>query len=393
MKIGVAGPIALDLLSHHLPDIDRIPNAYRFAPMASWVEELLTRGHSVSVFALSPEVQQPMRYEGESLTVHVGRYRPSGRARDFFAVERRDLQEAMSSDVCDVVHAHWTYEFALAALASKLPALVTAHDAPFKVLRRDPSPYRFNRSLMALLVARRATHMTAVSPYVADHFQRFLGYRGIMDVIPNGLSEAVFALGQHPNRSTDASQPVTFASILMGWSGLKNGQQLIRAFGCFHRMYPESRLLMFGAGHELDGPAETWSRKHRLAAGIEFVGVTDHTKMLTRISQEVDILVHPSLEESFGMAIAEGMAMGLPVIAGAGAGGVDFVVKDRCTGILVDVRRSSAIVEAMVLLATDSERRRVVGETARKDALARFSISSVADAYESTYRRVIQANQ
>ena len=138
MKIGVAGPIAVELLSHHLSVQEAMPRTYRYAPMAFWVEELLARGHSVVVFGLAQDLEAPRTLEGTRLRVHLGRYRSHGRARDFFASERSDLLNAMANDPCDVIHAHWTYEFALAALASNQPTLVTAHDAPFSVLRLAP---------------------------------------------------------------------------------------------------------------------------------------------------------------------------------------------------------------------------------------------------------------
>jgi hypothetical protein len=68
------------------------------------------------------------------------------RAWDLFAQERAGLERAMREDPCDVVHAHWTYEFALAALASGQPTLVTARDwAPTILLmqrRLRLLPYR-----------------------------------------------------------------------------------------------------------------------------------------------------------------------------------------------------------------------------------------------------------
>ena len=53
----------------------------------------------------------------------------------------------------DIVHAHWTYEFALGAIESRVPTVVTAHDAPLSILRLNPTPYRLARTVMAWQVA------------------------------------------------------------------------------------------------------------------------------------------------------------------------------------------------------------------------------------------------
>jgi len=70
------------------------------------------------------------------------RPRPRHRALDLFAAERAGVRQAMEEDPCDLIHAQWTYEFALAALATGQPTLVTAHDAPWRVLRHMPARSR-----------------------------------------------------------------------------------------------------------------------------------------------------------------------------------------------------------------------------------------------------------
>src|SRR5919204_3211143 len=138
MKIGMAGPVTLSLLGPCLDGKPALPAGYSFPPMALWVRELLARGHQVSVFTTSCGIAEPQTFRGPRLTLHVARLREDGKAQDFFRQERADLVALMQQDPCDVLHAHWTYEFALAALASGMPTLVTAHDAPWHVLRLLP---------------------------------------------------------------------------------------------------------------------------------------------------------------------------------------------------------------------------------------------------------------
>jgi hypothetical protein len=46
------------------------------------------------------------------------------------------MREALQREQPDILSAHWTYEFAAAAIATGIPHVVTAHDAPLA----DPSP-------------------------------------------------------------------------------------------------------------------------------------------------------------------------------------------------------------------------------------------------------------
>ena len=70
-----------------------------------------------------------------------------------------------------------------------------------------------------------------------------------------------------------------------------------------------------------------------------------------------DILVHPSLEESFGMTIAEAQLAGVAVIGGAHSGAVPWTLDYDRAGRLVDVRSTSSLAEAMRELALDSATR------------------------------------
>ncbi|HEU4562160.1 MAG TPA: glycosyltransferase family 4 protein, partial [Longimicrobium sp.] len=229
MKVGIATPVSLHLLADLVEDGHELPAGYQFPPHAQLVREYVERGHEVSLFTLAPELREPRTFRGDRLRIHVGRFRPARRARDFFAVERADLVAAMRADPCDVVHAHWTYEFALAAMDSGRPHVVTAHDAPLAIWKLHRDGYRFLRLLMAFPAIRRARVLTAVSAYVAEHIARVFRYRAPIHVVPNGLPASVFAAGNAREGHT-AGTAARFASVLTGWSRVKNAATLLRAF-------------------------------------------------------------------------------------------------------------------------------------------------------------------
>nr|MBA2443393.1 glycosyltransferase family 4 protein [Rubrobacter sp.] len=381
-----------ELLAGHVRNGEEMPEGYRFPPMATLIEEYLRRGHRVSVFTLDPTTERLRTFEGDQLTIHVGRYRPRARYRatDFFAAERADLVEALRADPCDIVHAHWTYEFALAAIASGTPYLVTAHDAPLHILRLYRNAYRFLRTLMAVRVSRRARFMTAVSPYVARHFEKLLGHRGTVTVVPNGLSEELFALGEGREQRSGGEPPV-FATVLTGWGRLKNGSAALEAFGKVRATLPGARLLMFGYGHGAGEEAEAWARQRGLEGGVEFVGTLPHPELMRRLSLEADVLVHPALEEAHPVGVSEAMALGLPVIGGERSGGVPFTLDHGEAGVLVDVRSAEDLSRCMLRLAGDAAARVELGAAARESARRRFHVERVVDAYEETFGKVLAA--
>jgi glycosyltransferase involved in cell wall biosynthesis len=309
------------------------------------------------------------------------------RARDFFALERQDLLRAMRSDPCDLIHAHWTYEFALAALDSGFPVLVTAHDAPLPILRYNLSPYRALRALMAYRVVRRTAHMTVVSPYLADHYVNSMRYRGRLAIIPNALADEVFSFARAARHAHPAGQ-LTFASALAGWGGRKNGHVLLQAFAIVRKRLPEARLLMFGQDHGSGEAAELWAQQKGLTAGVHFAGHTPYFRLLQTLREEVDVLVHPSLEESFGMVLAECMALGLTVIAGERGGGTRYVLEEGKAGLLADIRAPHKLATAMLSLA-DADTRRRYAEAGARSARRRFQMGQMVSAFEEQYRNLL----
>lgn len=390
--LAMLGPIEVmqfrDLLDEsNLPS--QLPKGLGGSPVNLLTRELLSRGHHILLLTLDPEVKDEVVLQGPNLKICIGPFRPN-RARDFFSVECEYLRKVLKREQPDVIHAQWTYEYALAAQASDLPHVITAHDAPFNVLRLGFRPYRIVRTLMAWRVLRRARRVVSVSPHVARHVSRFMGYRGPAEVIPNGMPESLF-VRQHINRQVD--RPLTFATILVGWGGLKNGQVAVDAFVQLRRVVPEVKLLMFGSGHGKNEEGERWARERGMSEGIEFAGQVPYAVLMDRLANEVDVLVHPALEEAQPMVLIEAMALALPIIGGEASGGVPWTLDDGKAGLLVDVTDAKAVFAAMRRLAESAEERAEWGARGRQLAEQRFHIRVVANAYERIYAALLRHGQ
>jgi L-malate glycosyltransferase len=309
-----------------------------------------------------------------------------GRALDGFRVERQLLATQLAQIRPDLVHAHWTYEFALAALDSGLPTLVTAHDSPARVLRHSRSPFRALRYLMARQVLRQAHHATTVSDYLAGELVGLCGRR--LPLVPNPVAAHVFETG----RARMAGAGRRIGMVCNGWGRLKNAEAGLRAFAAFRQQVPCAELHCFGDDFGPDGRAARWAMDKALSAGVVFIGPLPHRALVQRLAG-LDLLLHPSLEESFGVVVAEAMALGLPVVAGRHSGAVGWVLAgDRpagavSAGLLTDVRDPSAIAVALARSFDDHyAERSAIG---RDDARRRFSGEAVAAAYLAAYARVL----
>ena len=386
MRIGFLGPVTLGLLGDLLPYNTKLPIGFQFAPAAQWIRALVRRGHHVAVYTTARDVSTPVDIQGERLRIMVAPERASGAARDFFAFERAGLQRHLDGGNCEVLHAHWTYEFALAAISSGKPTLITVHDLPWNVLRYFRDPHRVGRLMMAYAVALRGRHFTAVSEDAALHFRRYMRPGAEIDVIPNGLPDAMFDLPEPQVK--ELGEACTFATILQGWSRRKNPVAALKAFAIARSSLPGARLMAFGVDYEEGGPAHQWAQEHHHDEGVHFLGPLPHPELLSRLQAEVDIIVHPSLDEAFSMTALEALAIRKPFIAGKSTPGMRDLLGGGEAGILVDVRNPQAIADQMIRLAIDPKLRALIAQAGYDRASRLYRLDGVMEQYEALYTSI-----
>jgi glycosyltransferase involved in cell wall biosynthesis len=401
MHIAIVGPIATaDIRCLLDGDTASLPVGYPGAPLlTTLIAELIKRGHRVTAVTMSGGMaldwRKPKSATGKDLEVFYvpmrrRAWRPNGlrfgRIVDLYGVERRALRHAIEQAAPDVVHAHWTYEFALAAMDTGLPCLVTCHDAPQVVLRYMPNGYRLLRYFMARSVLAKARHLTAVSPYLRDQVSQYA--RTPITIVPNPIGPAP---EQHYRemREFDPARP-RVAMVLNGWGKRKNPEPALRAFAQLRKNVPTAELVTMGFDYGPGQQAEQWARSRGIAEGIRFVGALPHATLMEELAK-ADLLIHPSLEETFGMTVAEAMSLGLPVIGGERSGAVPWIVGSA--GKLVDVTKPAAIFEAAIQLLGDSIGFERLGKEAATQASERFNVDKVAVEYENAYRLTLERSR
>lgn len=367
MRVAIASPVHVPSLADLLPG-ESIP-ARRVRSDARHAVTVLVRalhgiGLDVRVVTLSPGVDRVVRLGGPRLAVTICPARSADYARDGLRLERRHLETALAAEEVDLIHAHWTGEYALAALHTESPALVTARDwGPAIVRWQRPRSYWLLKAAMQAVVCRRAHDLSATSPYLAARIGHLAGRP--VAVLPN-LLDPRWPL-RSPRRR-DPGAPLRIVAVNHGFSIRKNVRRLLVAFATVRRQR-QAALDLVGDGYGPGGPAWSWAESRGLTDGVTFSGVVDRSGVAELLGS-ADVLVHPSLEESFGGVVLEAMASGLPVVGGARSGAVPWLLSGGRAGVLVDVRAPGAIARAVIDLADDERRRLAVAAAGRERAEA-----------------------
>lgn len=256
----------------------------------------------------------------------------------------------------DLVHAHWLLTAAVARFAGT-PFVVTLHGSgsagPFsdvELSRRRPGLVR------ALL--RPAAAVIGVSETVAAA-ARAAGVDAV--VIPNGV--------RVPDEVGPPAEPpeVLYVGRL---APEKNVDTLVEAVG-------DLNLVVAG-----DGPL-----RDRVPNAL---GAVPHAEV-ERLLERASVVVAPCEREGFGIAAAEALAFGRPVVAASG-GALLELVDDGETGLFVPPRDAQALRAAVERLLADRELRERLGREAHERARGRFGWDAVIERTLEIYTGALETN-
>ncbi len=109
---------------------------------------------------------------------------------------------------------------------------------------------------------------------------------------------------------------------------------------------------------------------------------------LSRLYAECDIVVAPSLSESYGLMYVEAMASAKPVIA-FNSSAAQEIIEHNHTGVLVDTSNISKLANAITKLAGNPVLRREMGERGYQLARTQFSVDAMVSKTIGCYQRAV----
>jgi glycosyltransferase involved in cell wall biosynthesis len=172
---------------------------------------------------------------------------------------------------------------------------------------------------------------------------------------------------------------------LQRWKGM---HVVIEAMPEVLARHPEAHLVIVGGAHETEPhyPDVLARRIAQLSLGahVTFAGFQAD---VPRWMQAMDVVVHASDREPFGIVVIEAMALGKPVVAGA-AGGPAEVITDDVDGLLAPYGAPAALAAAITRFLDDPTFAAACGARAQQRARA-FEESRYARAVVEAVRVLI----
>jgi glycosyltransferase involved in cell wall biosynthesis len=236
--------------------------------------------------------------------------------------------------------------------------------------------------------AWRDLPLTVVTPsrWLADCARSsslFAGCR--VEVIPNGLDTDTFRPMDKRAARTLLGLPQDRPIILFGAVNAvtdpNKGWHLLQpALKIVGNCLPDAMAVVFGAAKPVAMP--------ELGIEVHFLGRFHDDVRLVAVYAAADVLVVPSIQESFCQTATEAMSCGTPVVAFRGTGLLD-VVDHRENGYLAHPFDSEDLAAGIIWVVGDKTRHAGLALDARRKVVAEFSIDKVSQRYVALYRDLL----
>lgn len=395
MNIGIVAPFNPSDVKEFFPGVD-VPYINNGATsVGTLVKALLHEGQMVTVFTISHDILRVEEIRGNNIVVyliptilssHIGWFRHHLLLDSFYLHKR--LSEVIGQELSkmDVLHAHWTYDYALACMpyVEKIPVFVSVRDWA-------PTQYSMQTSLIEKVVwtlklrkfrkvmGNNKVQYIANSEYILERIlSAFPSSRTV--IIPNPLNKDFFLAGK---KNEEVQHKIVSIAQSLDDPG-KNIGILLVAFKEYKAKYPQAELHLVGSFDENWDCYKDWEGRC-LLDGVVFHGRLPLTSVIALLD-EMSSMVHPSITESFGNVLLEAIARSVPCVGGNNSGAVPYVLGEGRYGLLCDISDPHSIFCTMDKL-NDANLRNTLITSARKmlennflsDVIARKHISLYAE--------------
>lgn len=231
---------------------------------------------------------------------------------------------------------------------------------------------------------RRANTVVAPSPGVADDLRDEVGVRArALEVIPNmieldSIERAGAERPDHPFSGSDLPLVVTMGRLVPE----KGQADLLSAVALLGQRRP-CNLLVLGDGEDR-ARLEAASAELGIADRVAFAGFLPNP---FGVVAQADVFVSPSHSESFGNALIEAMALGVPVVSTRVPHGPEWIITDGSTGIFAEPRDPADLARKVERVLEDPALRTALATQGREAARA-YDAGRVVGRYEDLLERV-----
>jgi glycosyltransferase involved in cell wall biosynthesis len=295
----------------------------------------------------------------------------------------------------DVLHSQWTYENAVATLsfAKKTPLLCSVRDW-YPILSKFLSNSNFrnfilwnfsNKILFNHTISEKSITFVANSEYTRQCIRSIRPNYNV-PIIENPINSKYLI------ENRDFVFNNVFISIAISLLDTrKNIVTLLKAFRQYRESTPCAKLILVGHISKEDERYDQLN-KQNLLQNVQICGSLSHENVIEEIDS-ASVLIHPSLEETYGNILLEAMARRVLVVGGINSGAVPQVLGNGEYGVLCDVSNHENILKVMLDIKNNSLEYSKMVDKASYHLKKELTDEAVAEKLVALYRERVVANQ
>ena len=220
----------------------------------------------------------------------------------------------------------------------------------------------------------RASSYRRKSQWLLDRAQQSLLAPAVAEwrLIPGGVDLDTFAPGSQADARRQLgldpqARIVLYVANHGPENAIKDFDTVRRALAELSRRAPDRPLEFLVVGS--DAPVQS------IAPGIAVrsLGYVRSRERLANLYRAADVFVHSSVEETYGLAVAEALACGTPVVLGSRGGVLELIEHER-TALVVPPRDPIKLADAIARLLDSPSLRAALGAAGAADARARLDV-------------------
>lgn len=394
MHIGIVSPCDFGAFEEYLDNESKnkiIPNKGCAPAVTTLTLALLKAGHKVSIFS-NHKIKNEIYLHGECLNIYItkayDKYPWKYLHGGWFDIH--NLKKIIKKNINDVeiLHAHWTYEFAKAAgkFVKIVPVVCTIRDwAPIiwgMESLKNKTYWTFRVLLNKKVFLNRTIKFIANSPYIESKVDKTK--ISLIATIPNPIKSNFIIYTK-----TENNESFNIVSISQSYDKKKNILKLLLAFQLFRRNNSKVKLQLVGKPFISDNQDMIKLNNRGLLNGVELIGSVNHDEVF-KILDNASLMVHPSLEESFGNTLLEAMARRVAIIGGENSGAVPYVLDNGKCGCLTNIESVNDISDSMQKVFDDKNYRKLIVNNATNILTSRYSDTIVMQKHVEVYTEQIK---
>lgn len=280
-----------------------------------------------------------------------------------------------------ILHSHYATSYGL------LGSLCFFHPFIVSVWGSDvfdfPNQSVWHKRLLAFNL-KRADRIFSTSKAMAEELKKIVNKEA--DITPFGIDTDLFK--PQTTASLFAPDDIVIGTI-KSLEKIYGIDLLIKTFAIIKEKHPALSLKLLVVG---DGTLRKELHSLCVSLGISesvvFTGYIDQSQLVNYYNM-LDVYVALSRSESFGVAVLEASACGIPVVV-SNVGGLPEVIDDGLTGFVVEPDNVNNAVDVLRILITDKSLRKKMGNNARLFTERYFKWENNIEAVSDIYVKLIK---